>query len=77
MEVIVFSFDAMEFHTKIILHPTEFSENSANALRTAAEFLAIPKTRLVIIHVDELPDISDNPSADEIDKRNREKKMRY
>jgi hypothetical protein len=74
MEVIVFIFVAMEFHTKIILHPTDFSENSANALHTAAEFLAIPKTRLVIIHVDELPDISDNPSADEIDKRNREKK---
>ncbi len=74
MDLLVFSFDVMEFHTKIILHPTDFSENSANALHKAAEFLAIPKTRLVIIHVGELPDVSDNPSADEIDKRNNEKK---
>jgi len=74
MEVFVFSFGAMEFHTKIILHPTDFSENAANALHKAAEFLAIPKTRLVIINVGELPDFNDNPSADEIEKRISEKK---
>ncbi len=63
----------MEFHTKIILHPTDFSDNSAKALHTAAELLEIPKTRLVVIHVGELPDVSDNPTAEEIDKRNKEK----
>lgn len=63
----------MEFHTKIILHPTDFSDNSAKALHIAAELLEIPKTRLVVIHVGELPDVSDNPTAEEIDKRNKEK----
>ena len=63
----------MEFHTKIILHPTDFSDNAAKALHTAAELLEIPKTRLVVIHVGELPDVSDNPTAEEIDKRNKEK----
>ena len=63
----------MEFHTKIILHPTDFSDNSAKALHIAAELLGIPKTRLVVIHVGELPDVSDNPTAEEIDKRNKEK----
>lgn len=43
----------MEFHTKIILHPTDFSENSAKALKAAVELLSIPKTRLVILHVSE------------------------
>ena len=63
----------MEFHTKIILHPTDFSDNSAKALHIAAELLEIPKTRLVVIHVGELPDVSDNLTAEEIDKRNKEK----
>jgi nucleotide-binding universal stress UspA family protein len=63
----------MEFHTKIILHPTDFSDNSAKALHIAAELLEIPKTRLVVIHVGELPDVSDNPTAEEINKRNKEK----
>jgi len=63
----------MEFHTKIILHPTDFSDNAAKALHTAAELLAIPKTRLVLIHVGDLPDVSDNPTAEEINKRNKEK----
>jgi nucleotide-binding universal stress UspA family protein len=63
----------MEFHTKIILHPTDFSDNAAKALNIAAELLEIPKTRLVVIHVGELPDVSDNPTAEEIDKRNKEK----
>ena len=63
----------MEFHTKIILHPTDFSDNSAKALHIVAELLGIPKTRLVVIHVGELPDVSDNPTAEEIDKRNKEK----
>jgi len=63
----------MEFHTKIILHPTDFSDNSSKALHIAAELLEITKTRLVVIHVGELPDVSDNPTAEEIDKRNKEK----
>lgn len=41
----------MEFHTKLILHPTDFSENSAKALKVALDFLSIPQTRLVILHV--------------------------
>lgn len=63
----------MEFHTKIILHPTDFSDNAAKALHIASELLEIPKTRLVVIHVGELPYVSDNPTAEEIDKRNKEK----
>jgi len=63
----------MEFHTKIILHPTDFSDNSAKALHIAAKLLEIPKTRLVVIHVGELPDVSDNPTAQEINKRNKDK----
>ena len=41
----------MEFHTKIILLPTDFSENSAKALLAAVDLLNIPKTRLVVLHV--------------------------
>lgn len=43
----------MEFHTKLILHPTDFSDNSIKALKAAVEFLSIPKTRLVVLHVSE------------------------
>ena len=43
----------MEYHTKIILLPTDFSEISAKALKAAVELLAIPKTRLVVLHVTE------------------------
>ena len=71
--VVVNRFASMEFHTKIILHPTDFSNNASKALNAAAELLEIPKTRLVVIHVGELPDVSDNPTADEIDRRNKEK----
>ena len=73
-EAPVLRFDVMEFHTKIILHATDFSDNATKALQTAVELLAIPKTRLVIIHVGEEPDFTDNPTASEIDKRNSDKK---
>jgi nucleotide-binding universal stress UspA family protein len=55
----------MNFHTKIILHPTDFSNNAANALEIAADFLNIPSSRLVILHVCELPTILNNPLAED------------
>ncbi len=56
----------MKFHTKIILHPTDFSVNAAKALRFATDFLLIPKTRLIIYHVCELPFFTKPPTADEL-----------
>jgi nucleotide-binding universal stress UspA family protein len=56
----------MRFHTKIILHPTDFSENAAKALRVATDLLHIPKTRLMIYHVCELPFFKKPPTADEL-----------
>jgi nucleotide-binding universal stress UspA family protein len=58
----------MKFHNKVILHPTDFSANAAKALRFATDFLLIPKTRLIIYHVCELPFFSKPPSADELAK---------
>ena len=55
----------MKFHTKIILHPTDFSENAANALEVAADLLNIPSTRLIVLHVGELPTIINNPKAED------------
>jgi nucleotide-binding universal stress UspA family protein len=55
----------MNFHTKIILHPTDFSNNAANALEIATDFLHIPSSRLVILHVCELPTILNNPLAED------------
>lgn len=56
----------MRFHTKIILHPTDFSDNAAKALRLATDLLVIPKTRLLIYHVCELPFFSKPPTAEEL-----------
>jgi universal stress protein A len=56
----------MRFHTKIILHPTDFSENAAKALRVAADLLHIPKTRLMIYHVCEHPIFSKQPSTEDL-----------
>lgn len=53
----------MKFHTKYILHATDFSKNASNALEIASEFLHIPSTRLIILHVCELPTILNNPRA--------------
>lgn len=53
----------MKFHTKYILHATDFSTNTANALEIASEFLYIPSTRLIIIHVCDLPTVLNNPKA--------------
>jgi nucleotide-binding universal stress UspA family protein len=55
----------MKFHTKIILHPTDFSPNSANALEVATDLLHIPSSRLVLLHVCELPTILNNPMAED------------
>jgi nucleotide-binding universal stress UspA family protein len=56
----------MRFHTKIILHPTDFSANAAKALRIATDLLQIPKTRLIIYHVCEHPIFSHPPSTDDL-----------
>jgi nucleotide-binding universal stress UspA family protein len=45
----------MKLHTKLILHPTDFSDNAAKALKFSLEFLDIPTTRLLIMHVIEVP----------------------
>jgi len=45
----------MKLHTKIILHPTDFSDNAAKALKFSLEFLDIPTTRLLIMNVIEMP----------------------
>lgn len=44
----------MKLHTKLILHPTDFSDNAAKALRFSLEFLDIPNTRLLIMNVIEI-----------------------
>jgi nucleotide-binding universal stress UspA family protein len=44
----------MNFHTKIILHPSDFSENSKVALRYAIDQLQIKNARLVVLCVHEL-----------------------
>ncbi len=56
----------MRFHTKIILHPTDFSANAAKALRAATDLLQIPQTRLIIYHVCEHPIFTHPPSADDL-----------
>jgi len=48
------SFDGMNFHTKIILHPTDFSNNAKNVLRYAGDLLQIKDARLVMLHVHEM-----------------------
>ena len=67
------SFEAMEFHTKIILHPTDFSDNSATALGAALDILSIPKTRLVIFHVNESPSVLGNHNSVDLEKTESEK----
>ena len=44
----------MKLHNKIILHPTDFSDNAAKALKFSLEFLDIPTTRLLIMNVIEV-----------------------
>lgn len=41
----------MEFHTKLILVASDFSENALHALKASVDLLSIPKTRLVVLHV--------------------------
>ena len=53
----------MKYHTKIILHATDFSSNASNALEIATDLLHIPSSRLVILHVCEIPSIINNPRA--------------
>lgn len=56
----------MRFHTKIILHPTDFSANAAKALRATTDLLQIPQTRLIIYHVCEHPIFSHPPTSDDL-----------
>jgi len=47
---------SMEFHTKLILVATDFSENALYALKASVDFLQIPQSRLVVIHVEDVKD---------------------
>lgn len=46
----------MEFHTKPIIVATDFSENALYALKASVDFLHIPQSRLVIVHVEDVKD---------------------
>jgi len=46
----------MEFHTKLILVATDFSENALYALKASVDFLQIPQSRLVVVHVEDVKD---------------------
>lgn len=45
----------MKLHNKIILHPTDFSDNAAKALKFSLDLMDIPTTRILIMNVIELP----------------------
>ncbi|MFZ9332515.1 MAG: universal stress protein [Chitinophagaceae bacterium] len=47
---------SMEFHTKLILVATDFSENALYALKASVDFLQIPQSRLVVVHVEDVKD---------------------
>jgi nucleotide-binding universal stress UspA family protein len=47
---------SMEFHTKLILVATDFSENALYALKASIDFLQIPQSRLVVVHVEDVKD---------------------
>lgn len=46
----------MEFHTKLIVLATDFSENALHALKASVDFLHIPQSRLVVVHVEDVKD---------------------
>lgn len=46
----------MEFHTKLILVATDFSENALYALKASIDFLQLPQSRLVVVHVEDVKD---------------------
>lgn len=54
----------MLFHTKLVVIATDFSENALHALKASVDFLQIPKTRLVVVHV------TDNTEEDHLHKLN-------
>jgi nucleotide-binding universal stress UspA family protein len=68
------SFVAMEFHDKIILHPTDFSDNAAKALKAATDLLKIPDSRIMVLHICEYPQNAGHPSVDELEKKVSEKR---
>ena len=46
----------MEFHTKLIVLATDFSENALHALKASVDLLHIPQSRLVVVHVEDVKD---------------------
>lgn len=44
----------MEFHTKLIVLATDFSENALHALKASVDLLHIPQSRLVVVHVEDV-----------------------
>lgn len=46
----------MEFHTKLIVLATDFSENALHALKASVDLLHIPQLRLVVVHVEDVKD---------------------
>lgn len=54
----------MLFHTKLVVVATDFSENALHALKASVDFLQIPKTRLVVVHV------TDNTEEDHLHQLN-------
>lgn len=66
-------FHNMEFHDRIILHPTDFSENAAAALKAALDLLAIPKSRLFVVHILDIPHSREPLSADDLGRQFAEK----
>lgn len=56
MEQSIDTYCRMEFHTKLILVATDFSENALHALKASVDFLHIPQSRLVVVHVEDVKD---------------------
>lgn len=49
-------FAPMQYHTKLIVVATDFSENALHALKASVDLLHIPQSRLVVIHVENVKD---------------------
>lgn len=64
----------MEFHDKIILHPTDFSDNAAHALKMATDLLKMPNTRLMVLHICEYPLAPGHQSVEDLEKKVSEKR---
>ena len=58
---------------KAILNPTDFSENSKIALEFAMNILNISPSRLILLHICELPTFFTNPFAETAESMVRQK----